>query len=210
LLQLTHRISTRLISQHYHLFQIKELKVMKSAVWATFFEALVAFFFKRQTGEDQYRIRGEDALGKMKEWAVHSEWNWKNKLLLMQAEYYNTQRNFEQAVICYEASIKAARESKFVHEEALGCELSAIFFLERGLRERARLYYKRAMDCYMEWGAYAVAKRIEDTISEEFGSADSPTMTDEPSTPSAGVGEISQGTSTKKRLLDNGFAIDNL
>jgi len=177
---------------------------MYNVVWNVFYEALITFHFKRETGEERYQERGESALAKMKEWAVHSDWNWKNKLLLMQAEYYNTERDFERAVICYEASIKAARESKFVHEEALGSELAALFFLERGLREKARGYFEHAMGCYEKWGAFSVAKRIEDTMNEEFGSdfaVPSRTNDELSSSYDAAVEEQSKETSSRKRLM---------
>lgn len=97
----------------------------------------------------------------MKEWAVHSDWNCKNKLLLMEAEYYNTTKDFDQATVCYEASIKAACEHKFIHEEALASELAGVFFLKIGQYEKAHFYFNRSVDCYLEWGAFAVARRIE-------------------------------------------------
>lgn len=106
----------------------------------------------------------------MKEWAVHSDWNWKNKLLLVEAEYHNTQKDPGKAVSCYKASIKAAHDHKFTHEEAMGSELAAIFFLENGMLQESCRYFKHSMKCYTKWGAFAVAKRIEDKIDNEFGS----------------------------------------
>ena len=101
---------------------------------------------------------------------MHSEWNWKNKVLLMEAEYHNTQGEFDQAASCYQESIKAARKHKFLQEEALGSQLAAIFFLERGTYKTAWSYFDHSVKCYKKWGASAVAKRVSECMRKEFGS----------------------------------------
>lgn len=107
---------------------------------------------------------------KMKEWSVHSDWNFKNKLLLIEAESYNTQGDFDKAAMHYEASIKAAKEHKFMHEEALASELAGTFFLERGQRQKSHSYLKHASECYEKWGASVANTRVEDIIQNEFAS----------------------------------------
>jgi len=134
------------------------------------FEALTTFYFMRETGEEQYWIRGENAMRKIKDWAVHSDWNFRNKLLLVEAEMYNTQKDYEKAALCYEASIIAAQQHKFIHEEAIASELAGNFFLERDLHEKSRLFFENSIKCHKKWGASAVAKRIEGIIQNEFGS----------------------------------------
>lgn len=122
----------------------------------------------RQTGEDRYRIRGEKALQKMKEWSMYSDWNFKNKLLLMLAEWHNTLKDYDNAALCYESSIKAAHKHKFIHEEALAYELAGIFFLERGLRPKSYQFFMSSIECYTKWGAHAVAKRVKDSLRDKF------------------------------------------
>ncbi len=106
----------------------------------------------------------------MKSCLIHSDWNVKNKLLLAEAEYYYTIKDFDKAALCYEASIKAAQEHRFIQEEAMAHELAGIFFLERGLRQRSHSYFKKSISCFQKWGAFAVVRRIEDFIRYEFGS----------------------------------------
>ena len=122
------------------------------------------------TGEDHYLVRGQNALNKIREWATHSEWNFKNKLLLVEAELCNTQKDYDKAASLYEASVKAAKMHKFIHEEAIASECAGIFFSERGLRQKSLSYFKHSSECYKEWGALAVVNRVEDMIQNEFGS----------------------------------------
>jgi len=140
-----------------------------SFIYHQLFEALITFYFMRQTGEEQYWIRGQNATRKIKKRSVHSDWNFQNKLLLAEAEMYNTQKDFDKATACYEASVRAAQEHEFLHEEAIASELAGIFFLERGLHEKSQSYFEHSMKCYDKWGASAVAKRIKDVIHTEFG-----------------------------------------
>ena len=122
------------------------------------------------TGEETYKIRGEHAMLKMKEWSRHSDWNFKNKLLLIEAEYYNTQKDYDKAAQCYEASTKAAQEHKFYQEEAIANELAGIFFLKRRNFLKSYSSLMRAMECYEKWGAHACARRIEDDMRSKYGS----------------------------------------
>jgi len=133
-----------------------------------FYEALITFYFMRQTGEERYWVRGENALLKIREWSIHSDWNFKNKLLLVEAEMHNTRKDFHKAASCYEASIRAAQEHKFIHEEAIAIELAGIFFLDRGLHQLSLSFFEDSIECYEKWGAYAVAKRIKNRIRDEF------------------------------------------
>lgn len=153
-------------------------------------------------GEENYLVRGKYALHKIQEWAVHSDWNFKNKQLLIEAELYNTLKDFDKAAWHYEASIKAAREHKFIHEEAIASECAGIFFLERGLRNKSQTYLRRSFECYVEWGAFAIAKRVENSIQNEFGlnlMDAGPNNNDTPcSVPSSIV-----TPSSKKRQFDN-------
>ena len=114
-------------------------------------------------------MRGENAVMQMREWSTHSDWNFKNKLLLVEAELHYTQKDFDKAATCYEASVKAAREHKFIHEEAIASELAGIFFLEIGLCQKAKSFYLHSIECFKKWGAFAVARRVETSIQSKFG-----------------------------------------
>ena len=115
-------------------------------------------------------MRAENALKKLRKWADHSEWNFKNKLLLAEAEFFNTQKDYDTAATYYEASVEASKKAKFIHDEAVASELAATFFLERGLCQKSHSYFKHSIDCYQKWGAFAVARRVKDVVQATFGS----------------------------------------
>ena len=124
--------------------------------------------FRPSIGDERHKVRGDMALTKMSGWCTHSEWNFKNKQLLLEAESHYTMKNFCTAAICYDASIKAAREHKFLHEEAMANELAGLFFLDEGQREKSLLYFKQSIVCYRKWGALSVVRRIEAFIEKEL------------------------------------------
>eukprot|EP00985_Skeletonema_marinoi_P005513 scaffold2390_cov81-Skeletonema_marinoi.AAC.1 len=104
--------------------------------------------------------RGEKAIEKMRSYADCSTWNFQNKLLCckLSSRYYD-------------AAILSAKEHKFVHEEALTCELAGHFMLESGEGRAAFPYFLLAQKKYGEWGAYAKEESLETYINyeEQFG-----------------------------------------
>jgi hypothetical protein len=120
------------------------------------------------SGDVRYQERGINALTQMNAWSIHSEWNFKNKLLLLKAEFHYTTRDVKTAAKCYDESIEAAQNHKFIHEEAMANELAGMFLSELGNCEQAMNYFKQALSCYRTWGAPVVARRIEATIGMEL------------------------------------------
>jgi len=149
--------------------QTKDLRLMYTAIYIVFYEGLISFYFTRLTGEEICRIRAENAYSQMREWSARSEWNFENKLLLIEAELYYTRNNYDKASLCYEASIKSARDHKFIHEEAIANELAGNFFYETGLLLKAESFYAHSIKCYKKWGAFAVARRVESIVLKRFG-----------------------------------------
>ena len=88
---------------------------------------------------------------------------------LLQAEHYKLMKNGSMAAISYDASIMAAKEHKFIHEEATANELAGIFYSEQGNRQRALSYFLQSVVCYKKWGASAIAWDVEARIEKQFG-----------------------------------------
>lgn len=149
-------------------FESKELETKYTSIYNVFYDGLINFYFMGQTGNLLYLERGEKALSKMREWVGHSDWNFKNKFLLMQAEFYRIKKDVKRADVCYESSIVAARDHRFIHEEAMANELAGTFHLELRSRQRSYSYFKQSIVCYQKWGAPAIARRIEAAIEKEF------------------------------------------
>ena len=53
----------------------------------------------------------------------------------------------------YDQAIALARESEFIHEEALADELAARYLLNQGQNDAARTYLRSALEKYEAWGA---------------------------------------------------------
>ena len=94
-----------------------------------------------------------------------SAWNFSNKLLLLEAEYYLLRGDGHRAVAAYEASIKAAREHRFVHEEGLAAEKLASFHASNGETDRAMSHLSGARACYEKWGAHMLVQRVDQAIA---------------------------------------------
>ena len=129
-----------------------------------FFEGLASFQLARQTcasESEKWIVRGQSVLKKMRCWSEHSQWNWENKMLLLDAERLFTIGEFNKAGSIYENAIRSAREHKFVHEEAIASELAGMFYHERDLLKKSVSYLAHSVGCYEKWGAHAVARRVK-------------------------------------------------
>lgn len=121
-------------------------------------------------GDVRYQERGVNALTFMKAWSIHSDWNFKNKLLLLKAEYHYATRDMKTAEKFYNESIEAAKNHMFLHEEAMANELAGMFLFELGKSEQSYSCFQQAIACYKKWGAPVVARRIEAAIQTELHS----------------------------------------
>ena len=107
----------------------------------------------------------------MQQWSERFSWNFHNKALLLEAELVSISGAFEKAESLYISSIKSANDHKFVHEEAMASELAAQFFYERGLQSKSCTFFMHSLECYRKWGAFAVARRVENDMQSKFGTS---------------------------------------
>ena len=94
---------------------------------------------------------------------------WSPKVQLLEALNSHTIGNLEEAGRLYIDSINSAREHKFIHEEAVASELTGDCLFELGRQSEAYTLYKHSIKCFEEWGANAVAKRVETDMQSKFG-----------------------------------------
>jgi len=97
----------------------------------------------------------------LQKWEEGSTWNFKNKRLLLEAEYHFLNGNDHMALKCYTASIDAAHVHRFYHEEGLAYEKTATFLLRKSNHDGALDCFRNAKRCYEAWGAHAIASRVE-------------------------------------------------
>lgn len=71
---------------------------------------------------------------------------------------------FRLQTVAYCTAIKAAHESKFVHEEGLACELAGMHYERVKNIERALCLFKRARECYNNWGSQMKVQMMQEKI----------------------------------------------
>lgn len=132
-----------------------------------FIDGLIGFFFARKHNQDEEKWLkiGQDAMHSMRKWASScSEWNFTNKLHLLEAEYHFLKGDEKHAMKFYNASIKSARDHRFVHEEGLAEEKLATYLLHQRKRYEAMSAFANAKKCYERWGAHILVRRMEKSI----------------------------------------------
>ena len=137
-----------------------------------FFEGLSCFLCSRgsnDTEKTKLIERGRSILTRARSLADNSSWNWQNKVLLLDAMEMHALGNLDEAGPRYISSIRSAFEHKFIHEEAVASELAGDCLFELGRQSEAYALYKHSIKCFEEWGANAVAKRVETDMQSKFG-----------------------------------------
>jgi len=84
-----------------------------------FYHGLTSFYLHRNGEGESHLDEGKTMLEKLTEWHKHSPSTFENKLFLLQAEYFASLCNRDTSIEKYEASIKAARDNGFVHEQGI-------------------------------------------------------------------------------------------
>ncbi|MBW4683269.1 MAG: AAA family ATPase [Microcoleus vaginatus WJT46-NPBG5] len=124
--------------------------------------ALLALYPAAQAKEkEQYLNQVVANQEKMKTWAFHAPSNFQHKYDLVEAEKARVLGLREEAMDYYERAIQAAKEQKYIQEEALGNELAAEFQLSLGREKIAKTYMTDAYYGYIRWGAKAKVEDLE-------------------------------------------------
>jgi predicted ATPase len=87
--------------------------------------------------------------------------NFQHKVDLIEAERCRVLGKFTEAIELYDLAISGAKKHKYLHEEAIGNELAAKFYLECGQETIAANYLQKAYYCYARWGAAAKINDLE-------------------------------------------------
>eukprot|EP00580_Thalassiosira_gravida_P012547 CAMPEP_0201652466 /NCGR_PEP_ID=MMETSP0493-20130528/44491_1 /ASSEMBLY_ACC=CAM_ASM_000838 /TAXON_ID=420259 /ORGANISM="Thalassiosira gravida, Strain GMp14c1" /LENGTH=707 /DNA_ID=CAMNT_0048128981 /DNA_START=804 /DNA_END=2927 /DNA_ORIENTATION=- len=132
-----------------------------------FIDGLIGFFLARKHREDEKKWAnlGLYAIQSFRTWVPGSIWNFSNKLHLLEAEFYFLSEEDGRARACYQASIKAAREHRFIHEEGLAEEKLATYLLHKSQHDDALRHFINAKRCYDSWGACTLGRRVEKAIA---------------------------------------------
>jgi predicted ATPase/signal transduction histidine kinase len=110
-------------------------------------------------------------LAKLNEWAEAHPPTFFDKYALVSAEVARIEGRDPEAMRLYEDAILSARKHGFIENEAVGNEVAARFYLDRGYETTAYAYFRNAQQCYLRWGASSKVDQLEQKLS---GLADLP------------------------------------
>jgi predicted ATPase/serine phosphatase RsbU (regulator of sigma subunit)/tRNA A-37 threonylcarbamoyl transferase component Bud32 len=123
---------------------------------------LVALYpMVNQSEQIRYQQKIETNQKQMKIWADNCPENFWHKYLLVEAEIARISGKEMEALDLYDRAIASAQENEYIQNEALGNELAAKFWLEKGKVEIAQLYIKKAHYGYQLWGAKCKVEDLE-------------------------------------------------
>ncbi|HLP45490.1 MAG TPA: ATP-binding protein, partial [Candidatus Kapabacteria bacterium] len=99
---------------------------------------------------------------KLKEWADFGPDNFLHRYYLLKAELANVNGHMYEAAEFYDKAIETANKNEFLCDEALSNELAAKFYLQNQRESLAVCYFRKAYQCYRQWGAIAKVKHLEE------------------------------------------------
>jgi hypothetical protein len=137
---------------------------VKSSGLPTYFFNEAALCLARSKNERTWREIGTESVKTMAQLVECSEWNFRNKLHLLNAELHYLESRNSLAEISFKAAIVSAHEHRFYHEEALACELYGVFLIETNNLVTGIEQLQLAIDKYVQWGAKKKADDVKDFI----------------------------------------------
>jgi len=107
-----------------------------------------------------YRWRIFNNLRLLRKWSQHAPENIAHRYKLVSAELARLDDRSEQALADYEAAIHLSRQSGYLNDQALSCELAGRFHLSSGRKDLANYYLRQSVGLYKRWGANAKVRRL--------------------------------------------------
>ena len=129
-------------------------------IYRLFYGGLLSLHFYRESRDQFWLDRAAHAIQKMEVWTAESVWNFENKLLLLQAERHYAFGEMDRAAEKYMLAQESSKKHRFIHEEALACELAAAFHEKTGNVQFVAELIVRAATCYQTWGAEEKAESL--------------------------------------------------
>ncbi|TDQ40830.1 trifunctional serine/threonine-protein kinase/ATP-binding protein/sensor histidine kinase [Aureibacillus halotolerans] len=94
--------------------------------------------------------------------------NYHHRELLIQGELARIHGDGQEALRCYDASLRHAKEHSFVQHVAEAGECAALHCVADQLHMQARWFFNEAIKAYEQWGAYGKIADMERTYPEWF------------------------------------------
>ncbi|KAI8297103.1 hypothetical protein K4K61_000277 [Colletotrichum sp. SAR11_59] len=113
-----------------------------------------------ETEDTLYKLR--ELTKRIKEWEVYTDVNYLSWSRILEAQIDELTCDYGGAVKLYEESLDNAEEHNYLFEAALGNTLMAGTLVRRKARRLARSAFRDAIAFYRQFGAVAVAERLEE------------------------------------------------
>jgi PAS domain S-box-containing protein len=143
-------------------------------------------------------------------WAENCPENFENRAALVGAEVARIEGRMVDAEHLYEKAIRSAHANGFVHNEALANELAARFYAARGFVKIAHAYLRDARSCYLQWGADAKVKQLDQVYRGLEETQLWPTGTTDPSFEQLDLLAVVKALQVVSREIDLGKLIETL
>jgi PAS domain S-box-containing protein len=135
----------------------------------SWFDALIQLAqFSEVTEEERQAIllRVQEHQDKLHHWATLAPMNHQHRWELVEAERCRVLGDKTNAIEYYDRAISAAKENRFIQDEAIANELAAKFYLGWGKAKVAASHMQEAYYCYSRWGAKAKTADLEKRYPE--------------------------------------------
>jgi PAS domain S-box-containing protein len=135
--------------------------------------ALAAVCTNASEGENRqiYLEQLSISLEELREFAKNCPANYQHKYLAIQAEVARLSGQKYEAAECYDSAIALAIENRFIQDAALVNELAARFYLSQNRLIFVKNYLNDARLCYIQWGATAKVRQLEQYYGNLFPEA---------------------------------------
>ncbi|MEG4286142.1 AAA family ATPase [Microcoleus sp. A006_D1] len=135
--------------------------------------ALAAACTNASEGENRqiYLEQLNISLEELREFAKNCPANYQHKYLAIRAEVARLSGQKYEAAECYDSAIALAIENRFIQDAALVNELAARFYLSQNRLIFVKNYLNDARLCYIQWGATAKVRQLEQYYSNLFPEA---------------------------------------
>lgn len=97
---------------------------------------------------------------KMKKWSSNCSENFLHKYLLVEGEIARIKSNDQRAITLYNQAIKSAFDNGYMQNVAIGSELTAKLYFNKGFDLIGEAYIEKAMHVYKKWGAFTKVNEI--------------------------------------------------
>jgi predicted ATPase/serine phosphatase RsbU (regulator of sigma subunit) len=97
----------------------------------------------------------------MRKWAAQAPDNFRAKYELVESELNSLKQGMSAQLAGYDAAIGLFEKHGFLRDEALACELTFRFLLERGFPAIAETYLVRSLIAYKKWGCRFKSRILE-------------------------------------------------